>query len=313
MVGSTYEIHGEPQSASEPKTSYMSPFGAYTGRTCPDVLPPHPPRPKNTKFKKTIMIVSLSKRGKGKDRQRLEYSTVTQAAVNLSQSQCTVQAVAELVAQQVGFEVVLLDSKCYQLLNTEGTSGVDFWKSTRKILAASRSLYEKVTGLAPQAHIIERAAIDLTVDNDSVPGPSKGKRPITKVDDGIAVKIARIDKRLAFLDELSQAFNCIICKSMSVAPVVSPCCQRVIGCQSCSEQWFNTNTRCPLCSISGRAQERFQLKGFDDVLAILLAFNYDPSTSSKDTTRVSNDTPLSDSDSDFEDFPPFAAGGGAGH
>ena len=127
IVAGRYQVHGELKCASEPTTSHFSPFGAYTGRTCPDIIPPHPPRTKSMKFKKTIMIVSLSKKGKGRDRQRLEYSTVTQVVVSLSPSQCTVQAVGEVVTQQVGFDVVLLDSKCYQLVNTEGTSGVDFW------------------------------------------------------------------------------------------------------------------------------------------------------------------------------------------
>ena len=109
---------------------------------------------------------------------------------------------------------------------------MDFWKSTRKTLGASRSLYEKV--------ISERAAIDLTGDNDPLRGPSKGKRSLSmKKDDGVAEKIARVDKRLSFLDELAQALNYVIRKSMSVAPVVSPCCQRMIGCHSSDEQWFS--------------------------------------------------------------------------
>ena len=113
VVGSTYYVHGESQGTTEPTTR---PFGAYTRRTCPDLQSPHPPRTRTTRFKKTIMIVSLSKQGKGKGQQCIEYTTVTQVVVTLSPSQCTVQAVG---AQQVGFEVVLLDSKCYQLLNTE--------------------------------------------------------------------------------------------------------------------------------------------------------------------------------------------------
>jgi hypothetical protein len=89
-------------------------FGTdHTSYACPDLIPPHLPRTKSTKFKKMIMIVSLSNKEKGRDRQRLEYTTVTQVVVSLSPSQCTVQAVGDLVAQQVGFDVVLLDSKCY--------------------------------------------------------------------------------------------------------------------------------------------------------------------------------------------------------
>ena len=136
-----------------------------------------------------------------------------------------------------------------------------------------------------------------------------------ELDDGIVSKIARVDKRLTFLDELAQVFHCVICKSMSVAPVVSPCCQRVIGCHSCAEQWFNNSTRCPLCSSTDRSQERFQLKGFDDALAVLLAFNCDTSTPAictKQTAGARTQGVISDSDSDFEDLPPFSAGR-AGH
>ena len=95
IVGNTYEVHGEVISMSvseatsrSPGTS--SPFGAYTGRTCPDLPPPHPPHSKNAKMKKTIMVVSLSKKGEGKERLRLDYTTVTQVVVSLSAAQCTV-------------------------------------------------------------------------------------------------------------------------------------------------------------------------------------------------------------------------------
>ena len=54
---------------------------------------------------------------------KMDYSVVTQIVVSLVPSQCNVQAVGDLVAQQVGFEVVLLDSKCFPLLANESTFG----------------------------------------------------------------------------------------------------------------------------------------------------------------------------------------------
>ena len=153
------------------------------------------------------MIVSLLKRGRGKERLHLDYTTVTEVVVSLSAAQCTVLAVAGLVVQQLGFDVVLMDSKCYPLLDSEGTSGLGFWKSTRKILAVSRSLYEMLTGLSSNDEIIDKAAIDLTADDG--PGPSKRKRleGYDDVDTDTAEKIARMDKRLSFIDELAQSFQ----------------------------------------------------------------------------------------------------------
>ena len=54
--------------------------------------------------------------------------------------------IADLVAKQVGFPVILLNGKCYPLSASVGTCGLDFWRSTRKILAPSKSLYSQVNG-----------------------------------------------------------------------------------------------------------------------------------------------------------------------
>ena len=43
-------------------------------------------------------------------------------------------------------DVILLDSKCYPLLENDSTSGELYWRSTRKVLAANRSIYSKLTG-----------------------------------------------------------------------------------------------------------------------------------------------------------------------
>ena len=65
----------------------------------------------------------------------------------MDKSNCTVTAAAELVKQQFGFDIVLLDSKLFLLRDNSRSSGTDFWKSTRKIIAASKDVYEEtVTG-----------------------------------------------------------------------------------------------------------------------------------------------------------------------
>ena len=78
-------------------------------------------------------------------------------------------------------------------------------------------------------------AIDLTDE----PGPSQ-KRQRTELETPDATgmqlvldKLTKVERKLAFLDELSQGFQCVICKSTAKTPVVSPCCQRVVECESC--------------------------------------------------------------------------------
>lgn len=173
-----------------------------------DYPPPHPPHSKAAKFKKTIMVVSLSRKGKGKERQRLDYTTVTQVVVSLRESNCTVAAVGAAVTQHIGFDVILMDSKCYPLMNSDGTSGSGFWKSTQKILAASRSLFEKLTSVSSNADITDRAVTDLTADGE--PGPFK-KKKLDTLDEDTVAKLSRVDKRLSFIDLLAQSFQCVIC------------------------------------------------------------------------------------------------------
>lgn len=100
------------------------------------------------------------------------HTIVTQVIVSLDSSMgdCSVVKEAEMVKRQVGFDVVLLDSKLYPLISSDATSGIDFWKSTRKIIAASRSVYEKLGGVSVGAEVSQ-------LDDDVVviePPPSKG-------------------------------------------------------------------------------------------------------------------------------------------
>lgn len=69
---------------------------------------------------------------------------VTQTQVTLSSSSCNVQCVAEILRKQLGVEVILLDCKCYPLMNTECASSESFQKSSRKVLAANKALFQKI-------------------------------------------------------------------------------------------------------------------------------------------------------------------------
>ena len=62
---------------------------------------------------------------------------------------------ADMVKKQVGFDVILLDSKLYPLIANESTAGIDFWKSNRKIIATSRSVFDKLVGKSPADEICE--------------------------------------------------------------------------------------------------------------------------------------------------------------
>ena len=138
---------GTPTAAS----SAESPFGAYTGPTTAIPLRQPMHHRKSISFRKTIALVSLSapilsKPTTSRHLPHLEYKVITQVVVTLEVGLCKCSVIADFIRQQVGFQVTLLDSKCFPIMENDTTNGADFWKSNRKRLAASSSLYTKLVG-----------------------------------------------------------------------------------------------------------------------------------------------------------------------
>ena len=119
--------------------------------------------------------MSLKKRsGKGstKGSTKVEYeSKLTQISVFLDVSSSTVQHVTELMKRQIDLDVVLVDSKCYPFLDNDSTHGKAIWKTTQKVLAANRDLYNKLTS---QHTDLEVASIDFTCEDTTEESDSSG-------------------------------------------------------------------------------------------------------------------------------------------
>ena len=62
-----------------------------------------------------------------------------------------------------------------------------------------------------------------------------------------------------------------------------------------------SNTRCPLCSVTGRMTESFYLKGFDDLLGVSDCHTV-PATSSP---VIDLEAASDDSANEFEEMPAF--------
>ena len=288
IIGATYEVQGStaPQRSVAPNpisptfSQAMSPYGTYPVPQYPQSNPvPHVPSPRVRQriIKKTMLLAKLALRDVSKPSSsranRLTHTVITSVVVSLDQSmgECNVASAAEIVKRQVGFEVILLDSKLYPLIESEATSGFDYWKSTRKIIATSRTVYEKLIGKSPAEEIKQvdedvvvvdhpRKKIKLTSDGDDVV-------ILTKLEE-VEKAVREINEKLGFLGELKKAFECIICRLPSESPVVTMCCQRVVGCDECVKKWREAHSRCPLCSVEGRMRECFNLKGVDGVTGL---------------------------------------------
>ena len=125
---------------------------------------------------------------------------------------------------------------------------------------------------------------------------------LTEKVDTILAKIEKMKHGYDYIIHLGKAFECVICKSIVKQPIFSNCCQRIIACSTCMQEWTRHSSSCPLCSSSSVNQ--LQLKGIDDVLNFANAL-FDPKSGTVDNT--SNPHPdvvrVDDSDSDLE-LPP---------
>ena len=108
------------------------------------------------------------------------------------------------------------------------------------------------------------------------PASKKPKSCDTNISENFEVlnkKLDEIGKKLSVIDSVveigKKILECVICKSVVKFPVVSKCCQRIIGCRAYVMTWRGTSTRCPLCSVSGRINDVLELKGFNDVTSLL--------------------------------------------
>ena len=67
--------------------------------------------------------------------------------IPLGPSQCNVTSVMQMVMQQVGYDIILLDSKCLPVLSSEVTLGVDYiLEEHLQSIGCIKSVYERLIG-----------------------------------------------------------------------------------------------------------------------------------------------------------------------
>ena len=199
-----------------------------------NVVPHSPsvPRFKRRLIKKTILVSGLHARDSSKASSlmasRLVHSVITQVIITLDGvRECNVSFVAEKVKDQLGFEVVHLDSKLFPITENESTCGSEFWRSTQKVIAANCVSYEKLVGVTVGEELNQ-----LDEDDDvTTEPPSKRVKnannyyeDVSEKVDEVIKKLDVIDRKLSVFDELKKTFECVICCSV-VKSVISRCCK----------------------------------------------------------------------------------------
>ena len=304
VTGATYKVQGSttpqgnvvPQSSVVPTNSSpiflqgVSRYGMYQVPRCPPSSNPVPHPPAHVRRKtiqKTVLLAKVAARDGNKPYSsragRLSHTIITSIIVKLDHSmgECNVTTVVEMVKNQIGFDVILLDSKLYPLIANDSTSGLDYWKSTRKIIATSRSVYEKLVGKSPaeqisrvdnEVAIIEPPAKKVRVapDDEDTIGilESNVTNPLLAKLEEVEKALSSISQKLVFVDDVKKGFECIICRLPCKSPVVASCCQHIVGCNDCVKRWREAHSRCPHCLVASSMTACFVLKGIDEITGL---------------------------------------------
>lgn len=179
---------------------------------------------------------------------------------------------------------------------------MSYWK------VGSRKLF----GLRPNSRISKRRCLDSEFDDDyrdndfefgdvsdfDVMSASSGRYRKGKAKDqsfkkldGIVSDITDIKEKMKALTEVSTAtpvplsllsllrttFKCHICQDIISPPVTyASCCQSIIGCESCVDDWFKRNgegsiltEKCPHCQSPRGFANSQRMKGLDDFLTAI--------------------------------------------
>lgn len=144
--------------------------------------------------------------------------------------------------------------------------GEDFWNvPAKKIFAVSLSNYQRKKRQGER-------------------GKGKNKRFVAESKPSHLPVLEEISEKLDKLTETVEAnnlscrsitenFQCCICMKIAQPLTVSGCCQRLLGCESCVERWFERDNRCPVCkNVDGR-DKHFVLKGVEDFAVLISKLN----------------------------------------
>ena len=166
--------------------------------------------------------------------------------------------------------------------------GLSFWKvGSRKVYAVlESSISSKGKGKKSPRYI----SSDNNSDSDFEPARKKGMalRVNSSKLNKISLDIENIKNDLESVFKLTKdtkipisltkilhdTFICHICRNAPMMPpiIFARCCKRIIGCQSCVDEWYTgaSNSEnpgnCPLCRSERAYADTTVLKGMDDFL-----------------------------------------------
>ena len=154
--------------------------------------------------------------------------------------------------------------------------GTDFWgKATMKIYACRELEYERIKlkrakaatrqGKNKRGHSAERPSLAEYSNTSLI------LDKLDEMEDSIQ-RNSKCCKRLHQLDTaLAATFKCTICLHVMNPEgiVYAGCCDRLVACTECADEWYTNSTACPFCRNEEGRSKRKRARGFESLVNLI--------------------------------------------
>ncbi|XP_035981082.1 uncharacterized protein LOC105935689 isoform X2 [Fundulus heteroclitus] len=272
-----YEVHGEEDTSCASPSTQRFTF-MRTSATTPGpaleraaLAPPPPPRATASKtFQRSIFLAEVVGG-------RLSPSRMV--VVRFLECEATLQGIIGKVQDAIGSHdpIVLTDAQGNAILESEGTTGSQYWKqNARKILAVQEQSFQVLQGnkrrrmssrkdeeAAGIGEVTEKIE-ELLLASQNLPDVTASIRELTNL-----AATQKVILTPSQLHTIKQGFCCVICMKFIEEPVFTQCCQSIIGCKTCVEQWQETSVHCAKCRVNTAGNNILEVNGLSEAFSVL--------------------------------------------
>ncbi|KAF0037573.1 hypothetical protein F2P81_010447 [Scophthalmus maximus] len=183
--------------------------------------------------------------------------------------EATLQGIIGKVQDAIGSHdpIVLTDAQGNAILESEETTGSQHWKQNEKqILAVHEREFQQLQGQKRRrtSSIKEDDAVGIGEVTEKLQELILGSQSLTNL-----AATQRVILTPSQLQSIKQGFCCVVCMKFIEEPVFTQCCQSIIGCKPCVEQWQETSVHCAKCRVSTADNNILEVHGLSEAFSVL--------------------------------------------
>ncbi|XP_076863841.1 uncharacterized protein LOC143516130 [Brachyhypopomus gauderio] len=202
--------------------------------------------------------------------------------VRFTESEATVSGILGKVKNVIGRDesLVLTDSQGNEIIDSEGTTGSLYWRqNSRKVYAVQEQDFlalhqERERGKRKRLSRSDSTSFQSVQNNiEELLLVSQNLGEVTKSIQ-VLTDVANSTKAIKFVTDgqskiMKEAFMCVVCKGLMAEPMFATCCNSLIGCKVCVQQWQETSDQCMRCRGDHFSFNVHRLAGLTEVLGVI--------------------------------------------